>query len=79
MALAAVRKTVGAALFAIDFNHGAVSMAAVMRAPLCVVNERRQQTDGLCQAHPRVRPERAVFQCSGVEAADLTALYAGKR
>ena len=49
-------------LFAIDFNHGAVSMGGVMRAPLCVVNERRQQTAGLYQAHPRVRPERAMFQ-----------------
>jgi hypothetical protein len=52
----------GAALFAIDFNHVAVSIAGVMRAPLCVVNERRQQMAGLCQAHPRVRPERAVFR-----------------
>ena len=54
----------GAALFAIDFNHVAVSIAGVMRAPLCVVNERRQQMAGLCQAHPRVRPERAAFQCA---------------
>jgi hypothetical protein len=46
----------GAALFAIDFNQGAVSIATVMRAPLCVVNERRQQMAGLCQAHLRVRP-----------------------
>ena len=53
----------GAALFAIDFNYGAVSIAAVMRALLCVVNGRRQQMAGLCQAHPRVRPERVVFQC----------------
>jgi hypothetical protein len=52
----------GAALFAIDFNDGAGSMAGVMRAPLCVVNERRQQMAGLCQAHPQVRPERAVFK-----------------
>jgi hypothetical protein len=54
---------VGAAHFAIDFNDGAVSIAAFMRAPLCVVNERRQQMAGLCQAHLRVRPEGAVFQC----------------
>ena len=53
---------VGAALFAIDFDDGALSMGGVMRAPLCVVNERRQQMAGLCQAHPRVRLERAVFK-----------------
>jgi hypothetical protein len=58
----AVLALVGAALFAIDFNDGAVSMVAVMRAPLCVVDERRQQMAGLRQAHLRVRPERAVFQ-----------------
>ena len=52
----------GAALFAIDFNHVAVSIAGVMRAPLCVVNERRQQMAGFCQAHPLVRPEGAVCQ-----------------
>jgi hypothetical protein len=50
-----------AALFAIDFKAGAVSIAAFMRAPLCVVNERRHQMAGLCQAHPRVQPARAVF------------------
>jgi hypothetical protein len=49
--------------FAIDFERGLLSMAVVMRAPLCVVNERRQQMAGLCQAHLPVRPERAVFQC----------------
>ena len=53
----------GGRLFAIDFDPSEVSMAAVMRAPLCVVNERRQQMAGLCQAHLRVRPEGAVFQC----------------
>jgi hypothetical protein len=54
---------VGAVFFAIDFNDGSVIIAAFMRAPLCVVNERRQQMAGLGQAHPRVRPEGAVFQC----------------
>ena len=49
-------------LFAIDFNHGAVSMAAVMRAFLYVVNERRQQMAGWSQVHPAVRPERAMLQ-----------------
>jgi hypothetical protein len=52
----------GGRLFAIDLYFGLVSMAPVMRAPFCVVNERRQQMAGLRQAHPRVRPERAVFQ-----------------
>lgn len=47
----------GATLFAIDFKEGAVSIAAFMRAPLCVANERRQQMAGLTQAHPRVRAE----------------------
>ena len=52
-----------AARFAIDFDHSRVSMVDVMRAPLRVVNERRQQqVAGLSQAHPPVRPERAVSQ-----------------
>ena len=58
----------GAALFTVDFNDGAVSMTGVMRAPLCVVNERRQQMAGLCQVHLQVQPERAVFQCARVVA-----------
>src|ERR1035441_3958469 len=49
----------GLLLFAIDFEDDPVSMAAVMRALFCVVNERRQQMAGLPQAHPRVLPERA--------------------
>ena len=49
--------------FPIDFDHCGVSMVAVMRAPLCVVNERRQQqVAGLSQAHLPVQPERAVFR-----------------
>ena len=59
---------VGAALFAIDLYFGLVSMTAVMRASLYVVNERRQQMAGLRQAHLRVQPERAVFQCVRVVA-----------
>jgi hypothetical protein len=47
--------------FPIDFAPIAVSMIGVMRAPLCVVNERRQQMAGRCQAHPRVQPERTAF------------------
>jgi hypothetical protein len=62
---------VGAALFAIDFNDSAASMGGVMRAPLCVVNGRRQQLAGLCQAHPRVLSERAVFQREGVAASGV--------
>ena|ERR1035441_8279245 len=50
----------GGRLFAIDFDPSEVSMAAVMRAPLCVVNERRQQpVAGLAQAHLSVQPEQA--------------------
>jgi hypothetical protein len=51
------------ARFAFDFEHSRVSMVGVMRAPLCVVNERRQQqVAGLSQAHPLVQPERAVLR-----------------
>jgi hypothetical protein len=51
------------ARFAIDFDLSGVSMVAVMRAPLCVVNERRQQqVAGLSQAHPPVQPDRNVFR-----------------
>jgi hypothetical protein len=64
----------GGLLFAIDFNDGGVSMAGVMRAPLCVVNERRQQMAGLRQSHPRVRPEWAVYQRVPVTAAGAPSL-----
>ena len=37
-------------------------MAGVMRAPLRVVNQRRQQMAGLSQTHLRVRPDGAVVQ-----------------
>jgi hypothetical protein len=51
------------ARFAFDFDHSRVSMVPVMRAPLCVVNERRQQqVAGMSQAHLSVQPERAVFR-----------------
>jgi hypothetical protein len=60
----------GGRLFAIDLYFGRVSMAPVMRAPFCVVNQRRQQMAGLFQAHPRVRPERAVFQRVRVAASE---------
>ena len=63
-------------LFAIDFEDAPASMAGVMRAPLCVVNERRQQMVGLSQAHPPVRPEHAAFQCARVSVSGTLSMTA---
>src|ERR1035437_3149067 len=57
---------VGLLLFAIDFEDAPASMAGVMRALLCVVNERRPQLALLPQPPPPGRLERAAFRCAGV-------------
>jgi hypothetical protein len=48
--------------FPIDFDHALASIAAGMRAPLCIINRRLQQMAGLSQERAPVRPELAVCQ-----------------